>query len=226
MAKIKFGMMMTDARGKLGGQVFSKNRSGAYIRTKVTPSNPQSARQSAIRSLFAAISAGWSILTAAQRAGWNGAVSSWATTDVFGDLKNPSGKNLHQRLNQNLGNTGQTLIDDVPAKIDLPTDQITGVAIAVGAATLTLTGAYTTAGTAVQVFGTTQLSQGTSFVKDKLRQIYTADAAAVTPADAYAAYVAKFGAPVAGDNVYIAARYIGDNGQASVLQTVKAVVSA
>ena len=24
MAKIKFGMMMTDARGKLGGQVFSK----------------------------------------------------------------------------------------------------------------------------------------------------------------------------------------------------------
>lgn len=226
MAKIKFGMMMTDARGKLGGQVFSKNRSGAYIRTKVTPSNPQSARQSAIRSLFAAISAAWSILTAAQRAGWNGAVASWATTDVFGDLKNPSGKNLHQRLNQNLGNTEQTLIEDVPAKIDLPTDQITAVDIAVGAATLTLTGAYDTAGTAVQVFGTTQLSQGTSFVKDKLRQIYTADAAAVTPADAYTAYVAKFGAPVAGDNVFIAARYVGDNGQASVLQTVKATVSA
>lgn len=45
MAKIKFGMMMTDARGKLGGQVFSKNRSGSYVRTKVTPVNPQTTTQ-------------------------------------------------------------------------------------------------------------------------------------------------------------------------------------
>ena len=43
MAKIKFGMMMTDASGKLGGQVFSKNRGGSYVRTKVTPTNPQTA---------------------------------------------------------------------------------------------------------------------------------------------------------------------------------------
>ena len=55
MAKIKFGMMMTDARGKLGGQVFSKNKGGAYVRTKVTPSNPQTIAQTTRRALFAAI---------------------------------------------------------------------------------------------------------------------------------------------------------------------------
>lgn len=226
MSKIKWGMMVVDGRGKLGGHVLSKNRSGAYVRTKVTPTNPQSVRQGAVRALFASISAAWSILTDAQRAGWNGAVTSWATTDVFGDLKNPSGKNLHQRLNQNLGNTNQTLIDAVPAKVELPTDQITAAPIGITAATLTLTGAYSTAGTAIQVFATTQLSQGTSFVKNRLRQIYTADAASYVAADAYTAYVAKFGAPTAGDNVFIAARYVADNGQASVLQTLKSVVSA
>ena len=36
MAKIKFGAMMVDASGKLGGQVFAKNRGGAYIRTKTS----------------------------------------------------------------------------------------------------------------------------------------------------------------------------------------------
>jgi hypothetical protein len=55
MAKIKFGMMMTDARGKLGGHVFSKNRSGAYVRTKVTPVNGQTTAQTGVRAIFGAI---------------------------------------------------------------------------------------------------------------------------------------------------------------------------
>ena len=67
MAKIKFGMMMTDASGKLGGQVFSKNRGGSYVRTKVTPTNPQSTAQMSIRGIFASISSRWSSLTEAQR---------------------------------------------------------------------------------------------------------------------------------------------------------------
>lgn len=53
--KIKWGMMMTDGRGKLGGQVASKNRAGAYVRTKVTPVNPRTTQQQAIRTLFGSI---------------------------------------------------------------------------------------------------------------------------------------------------------------------------
>lgn len=52
MALIKFGMMMTDARGKLGGHVFTKARNGATIRTKVSPANPQTSAQSLSRSIF------------------------------------------------------------------------------------------------------------------------------------------------------------------------------
>ena len=77
MAKIKFGMMMTDARGKLGGQVFSKNRSGAYVRTKVTPVNPRTAAQPLSRSILGTLSASWSGLTEVQRRSWNAAVDDW-----------------------------------------------------------------------------------------------------------------------------------------------------
>ena len=53
MAIIKFGMMMTDARGKLGGHVLSKNRGGNYVRTNNVPSNPQSNFQTGVRAAFA-----------------------------------------------------------------------------------------------------------------------------------------------------------------------------
>jgi len=226
MAKIKFGMMMTDARGKLGGQVFSKNRSGSYIRTKVTPTNPQTAYQTAVRAIFALISAAWSALTAAERATWNGAVGDWSTTDVFGDLKNPSGKNLHQRLNQNLQNVGQAVITSAPAKTTLPEGVATESVFEIGETSLDITGKSVTAGAFVQIFATPQMSAGTTFVKNKLRQIYASATDGYSATDAYAAYVAKFGAPTVGANVYVAFRYVGTNGQTSPLQTIKSSVIA
>lgn len=100
--KIKWGMMMTDGRGKLGGQVASKNRAGAYIRTKVTPVNPQTVAQQNIRQLFGSIASAWRSLTQAQINGWNEATEFWQRTDIFGDLKKPSGFALFQRLNTGL----------------------------------------------------------------------------------------------------------------------------
>src|SRR3546814_20356183 len=75
MAKVKFGALMTDARGKLGGHVFSKNRAGSYLRTKVTPVNPQTSYQTSVRALFGAISPQWSGLSQAVRDSFNGAVA-------------------------------------------------------------------------------------------------------------------------------------------------------
>lgn len=226
MAKIKFGAMMVDARGKLGGHVFAKNRGGNYIRTKVTPVNPSSSAQTAIRALFAAITAGWSTLTTAQRAAWNGAVGDWATTDIFGDLKNPSGKTLYQRLNQNAQNVGYSALTSPPAKATLPEDVVTAVDIAVGAGTLTLTGASASASATILLSGTPSLSQGTTFVKDRLRNIGSQVASTYAAATAYTDYVAKFGAPTAGDNVHIAIQYVLATGQVSPMQIVKATVVA
>lgn len=226
MAKIKFGMMMTDARGKLGGQVFSKNNAGAYIRTKVTPTNPQSIAQATARALFGAISQAWSTLTASARAGWNNAVADWAKTDVFGDLKNPTGKNLFQRLNNQAQSAGLPAVLAVPAKLEMPSDVVSAVEIAVGAGTITTTDANADATTQIMLFATPVLTAGTKFVKNRLRNILNFAGNANVPADNYTAYVAKYGAPTAGDNVYVAVKYVLANGQASPLQILKASVIA
>lgn len=81
--KIKWGALVVDGRGKIGGQVASKNGAGAYMKNKVTPANPQTADQTSARALFGVISAGWSSLTAAQIAAWNGAVADWTSTNIF-----------------------------------------------------------------------------------------------------------------------------------------------
>lgn len=97
--KIKFGALVTEGRGKIGGHIASRNRAGAYLRTKISPVNRNTVLQQTNRSSFGAIARAWRFLTQAQRDAWNAAVSNWQTTDIFGDVKTPSGFNLHQRLN-------------------------------------------------------------------------------------------------------------------------------
>jgi hypothetical protein len=82
-----------------------------------------------------------------------------------------------------------------------------------------------TTGSQVVIWATPPLSQGTTFVKNKLRQILVVDGGAGINPDAFNAYVAKFGALTTGANIYVGVRVINANGQASPLETVKAVIS-
>ena len=226
MAKIKFGMMMTDASGKLGGHVFSKNKGGSYVRTKATPTNPQTAAQMSVRSIFAQITSGWSALTEAQRASFRNAVDSFKKTDVFGDLKAPTGKQLYQRLNQNLALVNQALLQSAPQpeQIEIPTG-LTPIA-SILAEEFDLAMAGDTSNSQVMIFATAPLSQGTKYVKNKLRLLTTEAGANPFGTDIFAAYTAKYGALTAGDNIYIGIRTINASGQASPMVTAKATINA
>lgn len=225
MAKIKFGMMMTDASGKLGGQVFSKNRGGSYVRTKTTPSNPQTSAQMAIRGMFAGISSGWSTLTEASRQSFNGFVASYATTDIFGDIRNPSGKALYQKLNQNMAITGQSAITQCISPQEVPFAGVVSASADVSNTSMEVVLSGNTLGSKLIIFATPSLSQGTTFVKNKFRQIAVVDGITGGPVEFYLDYVAKFGTFVGGANIHIAVRVVNTNGQASPLETSKVHVT-
>lgn len=226
MAKIKFGAMMVDASGKLGGQVFSKNRGGAYIRTKTTPLNPQTTAQMSIRGLFASISSAWSGLGEASRQSFNNLVSSYARTDIFGDLRNPSGKNLFQRLNQNLVISGQAQITECVAPEVVPFANLQSVDGSIVGASLTVSAIGNTSGSKVMIWATPSLSQGKSFVKNDLRLIGVINGSNAFDEDIWASYSAKFGAPSAGANIHVGVRVVNANGQASPLEVKKATIVA
>lgn len=226
MAKIKLGAIVVDMRGKSNGHVFAKNRGGAYMRTKVTPSNPQSTFQMNVRGIFASISSAWSYLTNANRQSFENLVSSYARTDIFGDLRNPTGKNLFQRLNQNLMLTDQTQVTTCPEPTAVPFANVTESAADISTTLFDVTMAGDTTGSKLMVFATPTLSAGTKFVKNKLRLIGVFDGATAGSTEFWAEYVAKFGIPTVGANIYVGVRVVNANGQASPLETVKAVINA
>ena len=227
--KIKFGAIVTDGRGKIGGHVASKNRAGAYMRTKVTPVNPQSSYQLGVRNRFTGLSQGWRGLTQAQRDAWNGAVSDYQRTDIFGDLKNPTGINLYQRLNNNLLTIGESAVTTPPLPEAVQAVVLSSVAAANGAGTLTATYAPAIdADTKVKVFATAAQSPGKSFVKSEYRLIDVIVTADASPFSIETEYEAKFGAiGAAGQKIFMKFVPVNLNtGQEGTASQASAIISA
>lgn len=192
--KAKFGAIVVAGRGKIGGHVASQNRSGSYFRTKVTPINRNSASQAGVRERLTGISQSWRGLTEAQRTAWNAAVNDYSRTDIFGDVRNPSGFTLFQRLNNNLSAIGISTISDPPVPESVGVCTAGALTYTVGSPALSLALSNTVpADTKVKVFATAPLSAGKNFVKSEFRLITVLAAAATSPANLKTAYETKFG---------------------------------
>ena len=224
--KIKWGALMVDGRGKIGGHVASKNRGGAYLRTKVSPINPQTTRQSAVRSQLTGYAQGFRALGAAAIAAWNAAVANFTKTDIFGDIKTPSGINLYTKLNMNLEQVAGTPLTTPPLPGDVPA--VDSIAITADSSPQTLSVAFATspvpANTAWIIEATPGVSAGKSFVKSEYRQIGYLATGATTPSNQLSNYTTKFGSLVAGQRVFLRATPIntvtGQRGLALAANTI------
>ena len=193
--KTKFGSIIVAGSGKIGGHVASRNRSGSYLRTKVSPVNPQTVAQMAIRNRLTGLSQSWKGLSAALRLAWNNAVSDYAKTDVFGDLRNPSGFNLYQRLNNNLSICGEDILDTPPAPAGVFAFDSMSLAVVTGSPALTLTFAGAIPVTdKVKLYATPAMSQGVAFAKSEYRLIGVLTSSDTSAKAITSLYGAKFGA--------------------------------
>jgi len=121
MALFKLGPIVTDAHGSVGGLVFSKNRYGQYGRDRITPVNPKSARQSAIRAIIAEVSARWlGVATEAQRAAWDVFGANVPSTNKLGEVIFLTGFNRFVQSNVAAGNAGLSYIETAPIIFTLP----------------------------------------------------------------------------------------------------------
>jgi hypothetical protein len=222
--KTKFGSIIVAGSGKIGGHVASRNRSGSYLRTKVTPVNPNTSFQSAVRALLTALSQSWKSLSDIQRQAWNNAVASFARTDIFGDLKNPTGFNLYQRLNNNLAQIGVAAISVPPLPSDVPSVLIGAVTANDSGVVTVATAGAVPAGTAMLVWCTAGVSAGVSFVKSEYRSLKSFAAAAASPHAVSAEYQARFGVPAAGTRVFAKIEFVNIvTGQKSQSQSASVI---
>jgi hypothetical protein len=227
MAKVLFTAVVADMRNKLNGTVFSKNRYGAYTRTKVTPVNPQTTFQSAVRTNFGNTSGAWRGLTQAQRNAWIAQAQFFPIIDIFGNSKVLSGQALYQQLNRNLFTAGQSAISSPPSPAAIPAFYAVSCASSVaGADTVTASVTTVPAGHTMMVAVTPGLTPGIGFAKNRFRVLETATLTA-SVATITTAYRARFGTPVAGNKLFVKL-YLIDNttGQMSVPSEVSTIIVA
>ena len=98
MARIIGGSMIGELSGKLGGNVFARNKSGAYIRQYVIPVDPRTIAQVNARSKFGAASSNFHALTPEQKANWQNFASN-VFNPKTGKLGVSSGFNAFVSLN-------------------------------------------------------------------------------------------------------------------------------
>jgi len=109
------GPAIAQASGSIGGQTFSRNRFGQYIRTRAIPTNPNSASQQAVRNIFQTLTTLWnSALTQVQRDAWILYASMVTVKDALGQDQHLSGFNHFIRTNCVALRPPYTRVDDGP----------------------------------------------------------------------------------------------------------------
>lgn len=121
MALIKFGGGITEMRGSIAGNVYSRNRYGAYARARTVPINPNTALQQAVRATLAVLTVRWSqTLTAVQRTAWNLYAANVTMTNKLGEAINLSGFNHYIRSNLEFRNRLAGNTDAGPTVFEIP----------------------------------------------------------------------------------------------------------
>lgn len=125
--RVKFGSVVTDGRGKIGGHVVTKDNAGAALRNKKKGSKFGARPAVGAALSFPFISSSWRNLSDDQREAWNSTVFQIPVTDIFGDLKIKSGFQLYQQLNMQLFLAGQSLIDEPPPDFSVTQNVCTSI---------------------------------------------------------------------------------------------------
>lgn len=196
MARVLYGGGVADVRGKWNGQVHSRNKGGAYFRTKVTPINPNTSYQALQRTYQSNLAKYWAAsLTDDQRQGWKSLGQILGTLSVFGNKLILSGIATFIRINRILLAAGVTQIDDAPTSNDISNVESGSLAVSSGGGTVVFTFAPTpyAAGQGLYVFATPPMSAGILNFTNQLRLIGYFDASA-SPLSLTAAWTARFGA--------------------------------
>lgn len=194
MASAKYGNIIVDMRGKINGNVYSKNKGGAYVRVRVKPSNPRSADQSAVRAFFTTNSQAWRGLSDNERASWMQGAINFARKNRVGDSHVLSGNALYQSLNKNLADVGRAPISVCPAPDVVDTVSVSTAVADNSSQTLVVTlGGAIPANTSLKVFTSETVSAGVASVGTKLRQIKSYPAAGGPALTLTTEYLAKFG---------------------------------
>lgn len=202
------GVAVSQASGRVGGTIFSRNRGGAYMRNGSIPNTVTTLFAQSIKAITAAQSQAWAALDEGEREQWVEWAAQNPVINRLGQSRTLSGHQAFVQINARLVYGGFTALDSPPIGA-APAPFVPGVITAEAGpsvATVAYTPTPAPAGVAVQCFAYLANSPGVAYVKNRLALVTTSDAAAASPLDIAADVEARFGTLQAGQTLHIALR--------------------
>jgi len=227
-AKIQYGALVTELKGKIGGTVFQSGRYGFQARNKPAPNRTASYNQSIVRGSILAVSKAWRDLTESERLAFDAIAPSWPAVDAFGNAMLLTGYNVFCKTNfWNWALSGAiNSTASLPSALWSPTS--ISLSIAVGAATFDLTFAPSPVDTSCEaiIYLSGQVSAGRTAPPSNMRGVGSYPAGTVTPIDLTSLYSAKSGTfPTAGNRVFVGVQAVSTvNGTAGPIMYASTIV--
>ena len=129
MALVKFGAVITDSRGQIGGHQLRMTQYGPVLGMKGSPTKRTTSRRSITRAIFTDFSKRWwSTLTPSQRDDWRALAAANPITNPWGDEYSLTGLAYYIKLNARLTTAGLAPTDDAPG--DQAVSSLTSVTLA------------------------------------------------------------------------------------------------
>jgi hypothetical protein len=204
MALVKFGPAVANASGSIGGTVFSHNRGGSYIRTRVVPVKVENMFTMAARDAMATVSRLWAGLTADQREAWREYSTAVPSINRLGESKTLGGHVAFNKINARLIQQGAATLDLPP--VLGPPDPLSTLSVDVdvsdGTADVTFAPTPLPANTALWLWCAPVPSAGVNYVANRWRLVYKSAAAAATGMDIQGNLNDRFGSIQAGQVLY------------------------
>ena len=201
--------------GKLGLTVTFPSRNGLIRRTLVTPANPRTGSQLAVRSAFTASASAYDALTQSQQDAWSVAAANYQSRPSLGQSGPLTGFQLFQKLNAILRQLGQD-------PTDTPTPRPQFGANAPQNLVITNTGGTIALKLTCPVSpGTNTIVRASAPQRSGVRRLPSLRIIGMCPAPAQGSstimtlYEGKYGVPPVGSRIFIAVNQMTDGWQSA-----------
>jgi hypothetical protein len=192
MALIKYGALISEARGKEAGLVFSRNSYGGYVKQKVSPVNPQTEFQLRERARLGVLAQQWVGLTEVQKDQWKQFGQQMTRVNRFGDQTGYTGFNAYVKCNRNRAIVGLAPISVPVTPISFPVLTVV-LTITTVLVSLAFTPTPLTTGLYLVVEATPNILTGRRFIKNFYRLVGASAVSAASPFVLTTLYQNRFG---------------------------------
>jgi len=206
MAKIRAGSLAGNIRGSIGGDTFSQNRYGTYVRRRAIPTVVRTMYTEQVRNAFGVCSQAWQTLTYDQQEMWKTWAKENPITDKFGEQQILSGNCAFIKLNSRIVRLGYNWKPLPPGKTAPPNiEQLALSSMSDTKIEINTTPSTLDTNLRLQIFAHVSDTLGAHFIENKMRVIKVTMKTAASPIDIKPDLEGRFGTLQKGWVVYIRA---------------------